>query len=101
VSGPAAAERGLARRRVSRPTRSKVLAALVGTLAPSILAAAALGRFAPASEPARFALGYALALPIWIAAMCLVALAPTGRRAWLLCALATAVAGALALAIPH
>ena len=97
----AAAPARRTRRRADRPNTAKVLAALLGTLPASILAAAALARFAPAEEPTRLALGYALALPIWIAAMCLVALVRSGRRAWLLCALATAVAGALALAIPH
>lgn len=90
-----------ARRRADRPDAARVLAALIGTLPASIFTAAAIARFAPAEEPTRLALGYALALPIWIAAMCLVALVRSGRRAWLLCAVAAAVAGALALAVPH
>ena len=89
------------RRPYSPPTASRVLAAILGTLPLGLFAAAALARFLPASEPIAFAVGYSLMLPIWLAAMCWIALARSGRRAWLLCALSAAVAAALVLTIPH
>jgi hypothetical protein len=83
------------------PTASRVIAALLGTLPVALFAAAALARFLPAPEPVRFAIGYSAMLPLWLAAMCWIAVARSGRRAWLLCAAATVLTAALVLAIPH
>ena len=84
-----------------RPTTSRVLASTLGTLPPSLLATAAIARFAPASQPVGFALGYALWIPLWIAAACWVARAHSAARAWLVCLAATLVTGACVLGVPH
>lgn len=73
------------------PTTSRVLASTLGTLPVSILAAAALARFLPLSEPVALAVAYALWVPIWIAAACWIARTQRASRAWLL-ALTSAVA---------
>jgi hypothetical protein len=83
------------------PTASRVLASTLGVLPASVLATAAIARFAPLSQPAAFALGYALWIPIWVAAACWVARARSGPRAWLLVLTTTAVAAVCVFAIPH
>jgi hypothetical protein len=83
------------------PSTSSVLASTVGVLPASVLATAAVARFAPLSSPAAFGLGYALWIPIWIACACWAARARSARRAWLFAAAATAIAAACVFAIPH
>lgn len=84
-----------------RPTASRVLASTLGTLPASGLATIAVARFAPLSSPAAFGLGYALWIPLWLAAICWVACARGAGRAWLRCLALTVVTAALALAMPR
>jgi hypothetical protein len=60
----------------------RILAAVVGTLPAALLTSACLARFLPLSEDARFAIGFALAIPIWIALMSAGFLARRGALAW-------------------
>lgn len=79
--------------RRGRPVRSgQIAAALLGTLPPSLLGAAGLARFLPCALGTRFVVGYLLALPLWLAAICFAILTRDGRRAWLGCAAATLLA---------
>ena len=66
----------------------------------SLLASICLARFLPLDAEARFAIGFTLAIPIWIAAMCLGFLARDGVRAWLWCAGLGLLLGGLAYGIP-
>lgn len=79
----------------------RVLAALVGTLPAALFASASLARFPPLSEDARFALGFTLAIPLWITAMCFAFLARSGTRAWGVCLGVTAILAALVYGIPQ
>jgi biotin transporter BioY len=79
----------------------RVLAALVGTLPVAVLGTACLSRFLPAGAEARMAIGAALAIPLWILAMCTVALSRSAARAWLWCGGLALVVGALAYGIPR
>lgn len=79
----------MARERLT--TLARVLAALVGTLPPALLAGVVIAAYAPLARDLRFALGYGLVLPMWVAAMCLVFLARRPMHAWLLCLLGTAL----------
>jgi hypothetical protein len=69
-------------------------AALAGTLPPAVLAAVALARHLPLSIELRYALGFLLLIPLWVAAICTACLIERGGRAWLLC---LALTGLLAL----
>lgn len=65
-----------------------------GSLPVALLASAALARFLPLSPDARFAIGFALAIPAWVGVMCVTLLAESGLRALLVCAgLGAALAG--------
>lgn len=79
----------------------RVLAALVGTLPVATLASACLARLLPLEEPARFTVGFTLAIPAWVAAMCVVFLARSAQRAWGVCAGAALLLGALAYGVPQ
>jgi len=83
------------------PTTSRVLASTLGVLPASVLATAVVARFVPLAPPAAFGLGYALWIPLWLAAACWVARARSGPRAWLLALAITAPAAACVFAIPH
>lgn len=83
------------------PTTSRVLASTIGVLPASVLATAAVARFAPLSQPAAFGLAYALWIPIWIGCACWAARARSAGRAWLFAAGLTAIAAACVFAIPH
>ena len=72
---------------------TRTLAALVGTLAPSVLLGLVLASALPLSRPWRYLVGLHLVFPTWITAMTLVFLASSGRRAWLLLVAATAALG--------
>jgi hypothetical protein len=48
----------------------RIAAALVGTLPAAVLAAVCLARFLPLGEATRFTLGFMLAIPLWVAAIC-------------------------------
>jgi hypothetical protein len=70
---------------------SRVLAALAGTFPPAVLAGVTIAAHAPLARDLRFALGYGLVLPAWVAAMCLVFLVRRPAQAWLLCLCLTAL----------
>ncbi|AUX48186.1 hypothetical protein SOCE26_097170 [Sorangium cellulosum] len=95
----------MASQQLSRPARLeaalRALAALVGTLPIAVLGGACLSRFAPLTEEARFILGYALAIPLWVAAMCLAFLARTAARAWAVCAAISVMLAALTYGVPQ
>ena len=78
----------------------RISAATLGTAAVSLLASICLARFLPLDTEARFAIGFTLAIPIWIAAMGLGFLARDGVRAWLWCAGLGLLLGGLAYGIP-
>jgi hypothetical protein len=78
-----------------------VLAATLGTLPIALLGSAALARFLPLSADARFATAFGLAIPLWVAAMCVALLAKSGTRALLVCLAASATLAALVLGIAH
>jgi hypothetical protein len=79
----------------------RVLAALAGTLPLALFASAALARFLPLSEDTRFAIGFTLAIPLWITAMSFAFLARSAARAWAACLTATAVFAALVYGVPQ
>jgi 4-amino-4-deoxy-L-arabinose transferase-like glycosyltransferase len=79
----------------------RIAASLVGTLPAAVLCAICLARLLPIDEETRFAIGFTLAIPIWVTAMCLAFLARDGRRAWIWCVGLTLVLGALALGVPR
>jgi hypothetical protein len=79
----------MARERLAAASRS--LAALVGTLPPALLAGVVIAVHVPLARDLRFALGYGLTLPAWVAAMCLIFLVRRPLHAWLWCLLATAL----------
>jgi len=60
-------------------------AMIFGTLPNAILLGLLTAKALPAPEDVRFAVGYAVIIPIWIAGTCVVALAKTGARAWFAC----------------
>ena len=78
----------------------RISAATLGTATVSLLVSICLARFLPLAAEARFALGFTLAIPIWIGAMCLGFLARDGVRAWLWCAGLGLALGGLAFGIP-
>jgi hypothetical protein len=63
----------------------RVSAALLGTLPVAVLMAVAVARFLPFTLEARFALGFWLAVALWLTGMCVTFLARHGLRAWLWC----------------
>ena len=94
------AERARARRTSEGLRISLTLAALAGTVPGALLAAICVARFLPLGAEARFVAGFTLAIPFWLAGICLAFLARDGAQAWLWCgALAVALAGP-AIGIP-
>jgi hypothetical protein len=91
----------MASRTTSFDSWALVLAATLGTLPIALLGSAALARFLPLSADARFATGFGLAIPFWVAAMCVALLAKSGSRALLVCLAATAALVALVFGIAH
>ena len=89
------------RPRYVRPTASRVLASTLGTLPTSLLAAGAVARFAPVSQPLAFGLAYALWVPLWIAIACWVACARGAPRAWLRSLALGAALAAAVFGLPH
>lgn len=85
----------MSRERIAVAARN--LAALAGTLPPALLASVAIAVHAPLARDLRFALGYGLALPLWVAGMCLVFPIRSPARAWLPCLAATALLSLLVL----
>jgi hypothetical protein len=77
---------------------ARVSAALLGTLPAALLASIVLCRSLPLREDRRFAVGFLLAIPLWVAGVCTVYLTRSGARAWLACLVAI---GLLALAAWH
>jgi hypothetical protein len=78
-----------------------VVAGTLGTLPLSLFACAALARFLPVSPDARYALGFSLAIPLWILAMCLTFIARSGARALLTCLLLSGLLAAVVLGVPY
>jgi predicted permease len=70
------------------------LSVTFGTLPIALLLSAALARYLPLSDDARFALGFASSIPLWVSIMCVALLAKTGARA-----LAGCVTASLLLAL--
>lgn len=76
----------------------RVTAALLGTLPAAVLAAICLTRYLPLDPESGLVVGLLLALPLWVAGMCLCSLARSGRRAWLWCVGLALLLGGLTLA---
>lgn len=77
-----------------------VLASTLGTLPVALLSSALLARFLPVSADARFAIGFGLAIPLWVVAMCVALLARRGSQALWLCLGASALLAAAVLGVP-
>jgi hypothetical protein len=71
---------------------------LLGTIPLALLASVGLARFLPLREDARFVVGFSLAIPLWVAAMCIAFVVRSGFRVWLLAALSALVLIGLSLA---
>lgn len=71
---------------------ARVIAATVGSLPIALFGSVCIGRFLPLAEATRFVVGFTLAIPLWVALMCVLFLSQDAKRTWLLC-----VAGGLAL----
>lgn len=78
----------------------RICAATLGTLPVALFASACLARFLPVSADARFAIGFTIAIPLWVGAMCLGFLARNGARAWGMCIVASVAMGALVYGLP-
>ena len=76
---------------------ARTTAAFLGTLPDALFASIALCRFLPLAEDERFAIGFLLGIPLWIAGICLVYLQRSGLRAWALCVVSGVLLGLLAL----
>jgi hypothetical protein len=72
-------------RRGRLDTTLLVLATTLGALPVALLASALCARFLPLSADARFAVGFGLAIPIWVTVMCFTLLSRTGARALTTC----------------
>jgi hypothetical protein len=78
-----------------------VLAATLGTLPIALFVGALLARFLPVSADARFALGFGLTIPTWLAIMCVALLARSGARAFCICGAASMVLAVLVFGVGH
>jgi hypothetical protein len=78
-------------------TLARITAALVGTIAPALLATAALAAHLPVAADLRFAIGFFMFVPLWVTAMTLTFLVRSGWTAWAICITASV---ALACAVP-
>jgi hypothetical protein len=78
----------------------RVAAALLGTAPAAVAGGVGLARFLPWNEGARSTTGLLLVIPLWIGAMCTVFLKPSAARAWLTCAVLTALFSAPLLLVP-
>ncbi len=88
--------------RVREPTVGRVLAALLGTLPVTVLAAALISRALPAGGELGFALAYFATIPLWTFLVCRVLVARTSTRAWTWCVVVSvAFASALYLVPQH
>ncbi|MEY2931395.1 MAG: hypothetical protein RL033_2144 [Pseudomonadota bacterium] len=76
-----------------------VAAVILGTLPIALLTSAALARYLPLSDDARFAVGFVVVIPLWVTAMCIALLAKTGLRAFVWCLGTSVVLSALVLPI--
>ncbi|MES2644003.1 MAG: hypothetical protein V4850_31225 [Myxococcota bacterium] len=77
-------------------TTLRILAATVGTLPPTVLGCACLGRWAPFAEGTAVTFASMAVVPVWVMAATAVFLCRTAGRAWGACLLLT-LAGWLAL----
>jgi hypothetical protein len=76
-----------------------VLAITLGTLPIALFGSAAAARFLPLSDDARFATAFALAIPLWVAAMLVALLAKSGSRALGVCIGVSCALAALVLGV--
>ena len=76
-----------------------VLGVILGTLPVALLASAAVARFLPVSADARFAAGFALAIPLWQLCMCIALLARRGATVLTVCSISSLVLAALVFGI--
>jgi hypothetical protein len=79
----------------------RVSAAILGTLPIALLASCCLARFLPTVEDARFAVGFASFIPVWVAAMCLGFVSRSAVKAWLACLAVGLGLFALAYGVPR
>lgn len=79
----------------------RIAAGLAGTLPAAVFASVCLARFLPFSESARLTLGFMLAIPLWITAVCFAFLARSGARAWAWCLAVSAALAAIAVGVPQ
>lgn len=77
----------------------RISAALAGTVPAALLAVICIARFLPLGEEARFVAGFTLAIPLWLAGICMTFLARDGARAWLWCGALALVLGSLAFGV--
>ena len=78
-----------------------IVARILATLPLSLFTCTALARFLPVSADARYALGFALAIPLWIVAMDLTLIAKSGAWALLTCLLLSSALAAMVLGVPY
>jgi hypothetical protein len=78
-----------------------VFASTLGTLPVALLSSALLARLLPLPADARFAIGFGLAIPLWMTAMCVALLARRGSHALWICLGVAAVLAVLVLGVPH
>jgi hypothetical protein len=79
-------------------TLARIGAALAGTIGPALLVSAALAAHLPIAADLRFAIGFFVFVPVWVAMMTLTFLVRRGWVAGLACVIVTAL---LALAVPE
>ena len=84
-----------------RDAALRVVAALVGTLPVAVLGSVCLAKLLPFDEATRVALGFTLAIPLWVALMSFAFLARSGWRAWAWCLVATLLLGLVTHGIPQ
>lgn len=89
-------------KRAGQPSVGRLLAALLGTVPVTLLAAALIIRVTPPGSELGFGLAYLAAIPLWTYLVCQVLVARTSFRAWTWCLVASAaVASALYLIPGH
>jgi hypothetical protein len=92
-------ERNAEVRRRADPGHSagRTLAALFGAPLTAAALAMAMARALPLSRAWSTALGYHSLVPLWVLLACVLPLQPSGKRAWMLCAVIALSAAAIAL----
>jgi len=75
----------------------RALAALFGAPVLALVLGAWLSAFLPVRAEASFAVGWQLVIPLWVALVCTVPLAPSARAAWAYCLGPASLAGLMLL----